>query len=87
MYIIAMFSLLKLRRTEPRLERPFNAPLYPILPLVALVIAMAAFVAMAWYNPIVFVIFITMLALGYAYFRATAHHRDAAPRDDMLGRQ
>ena len=87
MYIIAMFSLLKLRRTEPRLERPFNAPLYPIMPLVALVIAIGAFLAMAWYNTTVFVIFLGILGLGYAYFHATGHHRDAAPRDDMLGRQ
>ena len=31
MYIIAMLSLLKLRRSEPNLDRPFTAPLYPFV--------------------------------------------------------
>lgn len=33
MYIISMAALFKLRRSEPALERPFRAPLYPLLRL------------------------------------------------------
>ena len=36
MYIISMVALFKLRRTEPNLERPFRAPLFPVFPAFAL---------------------------------------------------
>ena len=32
MYIVSMASLFKLRRSEPRLARPFAAPVYPLFP-------------------------------------------------------
>lgn len=84
MYIIAMLSLLKLRKSEPKLERPFKAPLFPFFPILALVIAFFAFFAMAWYNKIVCMIFLAIMALGFVYFLMTRHHRDAAPEDDLL---
>ena len=37
MYIVSMASLFKLRRSEPRLARPFRAPVYPLFPAFALV--------------------------------------------------
>src|SRR5471032_1387207 len=36
MYIISMMSLFKLRRTEPNMDRPYKAPLFPIFPAFAL---------------------------------------------------
>ncbi len=48
LYIVSLISLFALRRREPGLERPFVAPLYPVLPVVALVLALlflAAFLA------------------------------------------
>jgi ethanolamine permease len=32
MYILSMASLFKLGRSEPRLARPFAAPVYPLFP-------------------------------------------------------
>ena len=87
MYIIAMLSLLKLRRSEPNLDRPFTAPLYPLFPCISLTIAVGALLAMAWFNTIVFIIFLGILALGYVYFRLTANQRAAAPVDEMLGQK
>lgn len=84
MYIISMFSLLKLRRTEPNLARPFTAPLYPFFPILALVIAIFALVAMAWYNKEVCAIFLVIMGVGYLYFHLTAAQRAAAPQDDLL---
>jgi ethanolamine permease len=37
LYIISMIALLKLRRKEPQLERPFRVPFYPASPIIALV--------------------------------------------------
>ena len=46
LYIVAMWSLLRLRVTEPDLPRPFRTPFYPVFPLVAMAIAAFSFVAM-----------------------------------------
>ncbi|MDQ6609925.1 MAG: ethanolamine permease, partial [Bacteroidota bacterium] len=42
LYIFSMISLLRLRRGEPQLERPFKVPLYPLLPVVALAISVVS---------------------------------------------
>ena len=41
LYIFGMIALLALRKKEPTLERPFQVPLYPWFPIIALVIAVA----------------------------------------------
>ncbi len=76
MYIISMLALFKLRATEPTLERPFRAPLYPYAPAVALVLAVLALVAMVYYNFLLTLIFVGLFALGFVYFKAT-HQQDA----------
>ena len=50
LYIISMIALLRLRKKEPHLERPFKVPVYPAFPVIALVIALVSFVAMTIYN-------------------------------------
>jgi ethanolamine permease len=84
MYILSMLSLFKLRRTEPVLDRPFRAPGYPLVPGIALVLALVCLVAMAWFNPVIGAIFVGFMALGYAYFLATKQQRASAPADALL---
>ncbi|WP_024303494.1 ethanolamine permease [Pseudogulbenkiania sp. MAI-1] len=84
MYIMSMLSLFKLRSNEPRLERPFRAPFYPLFPAIALAIAVVSLITMAWLNQLVFTGFVLALLTGFGYFLATKHHRDAAPLDEML---
>ncbi len=50
LYIIAMLSLFALRRREPDLPRPYRAPCYPILPLVAFLLAALALLMMLYGN-------------------------------------
>ena len=50
LYIISMITLLKLRRDEPGMDRPFKVPLYPVFPIIALVIATVSLLAMTFYN-------------------------------------
>ncbi len=57
MYVTSMASLFRLRRREPMLDRPYRAPLYPIAPALALGIAGLSLLAMAWFNPVIFVLF------------------------------
>ncbi|KEZ64404.1 ethanolamin permease, partial [Pseudomonas syringae pv. syringae FF5] len=53
MYIMSMLSLFKLRKTEPDLERAFRAPGYPVVPGIALALAVVCLVAMAWFNALI----------------------------------
>jgi len=83
MYILSMLSLFKLRRAEAGLARPFRAPLYPYFPAFALFGALVCMATMIYYNPLIFGIFLALLALGYAWFLATARRR--AESDAAVG--
>lgn len=67
-YIMALISQLVLRQIQPGLERPFRTPLYPYVPLAALLLAIFSLGAMAYFNATLFVIYIALLALGSLYF-------------------
>lgn len=70
MYIISMLSLFKLRRSEPNLERSFRAPGYPVVPGIALVLAVVCLVAMVWFNLLICAIFICLMAVGALFCKA-----------------
>lgn len=71
MYIISMLSLIKLRKSEPNLHRPFKAPLYPVFPVISLVFAIICMVAMIYYNFSIFLVFLGMMAISYGYYALT----------------
>ena len=50
LYIVSMLALMRLRKKEPKLARPYRTPFYPVLPLTALVIAVFALAVMLWEN-------------------------------------
>lgn len=68
MYGISMASLLVLRHKEPRLPRPFLAPLYPWLPGLALVLSVVCMVAISYYNPGISLLFFGGLVLALGLF-------------------
>ncbi|MDU7373121.1 MAG: ethanolamine permease, partial [Klebsiella michiganensis] len=84
MYITSMAALFKLRRSEPKLIRPFRAPLYPWAPAFALAMAVLCLVAMVWYNTLLALIFAAMMLGGYLWFRKTAAARQRAAVDPQL---
>ncbi|MWV18128.1 ethanolamine permease [Pseudomonas sp. L-22-4S-12] len=84
MYIMSMLSLFKLRQSEPNLERSFMAPGYPLVPGIALALALVCLVAMAWFNTTIGLIFLGFMAVGFAYFQLTAQQRADAPSDALL---
>ncbi len=69
LYIISMLSLLRLRKIETDLVRPFRVPMYPYFPIVALVIASFSFVAMAIYNLNLVVIYFLIIGVSYGIFK------------------
>ncbi|MFV3334221.1 ethanolamine permease [Pseudomonas sp. NY15437] len=84
MYIMSMLSLFKLRRSEPDLERSFRAPGFPVVPGIALALAVVCLAAMVWFNLQIAGIFLGFMAAGFLYFQLTAAHRASAPADAML---
>ena len=66
MYIFSMVSLLILRQKEPNLPRPFRVPFYPFSPIIALIIASVALVAMIIYNFNLSLIFFGILIGSFA---------------------
>lgn len=81
MYILSMAALFKLRISEPKLIRPFKAPFYPVFPAIALIGALVSLVTVAWFNQLLFGLFVVIIVLGYGYFYMTSHRRSA----DALG--
>ncbi len=71
LYIISMIALISLRRNEPDLERPFKVPFYPLTPMIALVIASVAFLAISIYNPFLLMVYLGLLLVSYGVFRVS----------------
>jgi ethanolamine permease len=71
LYIFSMASLLKLRQSEPNLERPFKVPLYPAMPILALILCVICFIAMAYYNFNLLIIFFSFLVICFGIFKFT----------------
>ena len=69
LYVISMVSLLRLRKREPDLHRPFKVPLFPFFPYAALTIAMVSLVSMAIYNPNLAGIYCLLVATCYGIFK------------------
>jgi ethanolamine permease len=69
LYIISMLALLRLRKTEPQLERPFKVPMYPLFPLTALAIATFSFVAITVYNTKLALVYFLLLGISYGAFK------------------
>ncbi len=78
MYILSMMSLFQLRKTEPKLDRPFKAIAYPLFPAIALIISAISLVTMIYFNQQLSLIFFGLMVLGFVYFSMTQHHRDAS---------
>ncbi|MCW3124578.1 MAG: eat [Bacteroidetes bacterium] len=69
LYIVSMVSIIKLRRSEPELVRPFRVPFFPATPIIALVIAVVSFIAVVGYNLKLSGIFVGIILAAYFIFR------------------
>jgi ethanolamine permease len=69
LYIISMIALLRLRKIEPELARPFKVPMYPVFPVIALTIALICFIAMTVYNLNLFLIYLLIMGVCLGLFK------------------
>jgi ethanolamine permease len=69
LYILSMITVLRLRRQEPHLIRPFKVPLYPVVPVLALLISSGSLIAMTVFNGRLALIYFLILAGSYGVFK------------------
>ena len=84
MYMMSMISLFILRTKEPRLERPFASPFYPIFPAIALIISSVTLFAMIYYNFRLSLYFFAGLAIVIIVFMLMGKHRVKLIDDYMV---
>jgi len=75
MYMMSMISLFMLRVKEPRLDRPFASPFYPVFPAVALLISAVTLFAMIYFNFTLSLYFFGGLAVIVAAFVMMGKHK------------
>lgn len=69
LYIIAMISIMVLRKEQPGLQRPFRVAFYPAFPIIALVIATVSILAMFIFNPLLGLIYFSILVITFLLYR------------------
>ncbi|GAA3985913.1 ethanolamine permease [Mucilaginibacter dorajii] len=83
MYMMCMISLFILRKREPKLERPFMAPFYPVFPAIALVISVVCLFAIIYFNAQVTAMFFGGLVIIVLIFVLMGKHKEALT-DEMM---
>lgn len=68
LYLFSMLAMVKLRKTEPDLPRPFKVPFYPLFPYTALTIAVVALMAMIIFNFYLFLLFFMIMSFSVLLF-------------------
>ena len=68
LYVLSSAAVIRLRRREPDLARPYRTPFYPVTPIVALVIALVCLGAMVWKHPWLTLVYAAILGVGWVAF-------------------
>lgn len=69
LYIFSCLSIIRLRKIEPDMLRPFRTPFYPWFPLIALAIAVVALVALTYYNLLLAGIYFGVILIAFVLFK------------------
>ncbi|MEO8700725.1 MAG: ethanolamine permease [Kofleriaceae bacterium] len=68
LYVLSSAAVIKLRRSEPNLERPYKTPLYPITPIVALVLSLICIAAMVCSYPYIALVYAALVTACWVLF-------------------
>ena len=85
LYVLAMVTVLRLRRREPGLERPFRVPLYPVFPLVALVLGAVSLIALVSLHIKLSIIYFSLLGVSYIWFNFFVKRISDARQQSIAG--
>lgn len=68
LYIISLITLFQLRKKEPSLPRPFRVPGYPLVPAIALFLAVISLASLIYFNVKIALIYLVLLFTAYLWF-------------------
>ena len=66
-FSVVAISLMVLRRTHPGLERPFKVPLYPVVPILTVVVCVYVLTSL---KPVTWLICVSWLAIVFLFYLA-----------------
>lgn len=69
LYVLAMVALIRLRKKEPELHRPFRVPLYPAFPIIVIVVGGVSLVSMLVYNWHIGLVYVLLLLISFCLFK------------------
>lgn len=69
LYALSMLAMMRLRWKEPELHRPFLTPGFPVFPIIAFILAVVAWISVAWHHPILCLIYCLIIAGCFGIFR------------------
>ncbi|APX71748.1 amino acid permease [Companilactobacillus allii] len=67
-YIMAFFAVIKLRRTKPDLYRPYTVPLYPVIPIIAILGGLFILIVTLFTEPVTTAIGVVVTAIGIPFY-------------------
>jgi ethanolamine permease len=71
-YILVCLSLISLRKKEPELQRPYKVPLYPVVPIIAIIGSLIALVVEATLVATIdWIVLVGLVVLGVLYYFAS----------------
>jgi ethanolamine permease len=68
LYILSSAALLRLRAREPDIPRPYRTPLYPVTPVVAIVLSAICVAAMVWTYPWIAAGYVALIGGAWVLF-------------------
>ncbi len=74
--LITVAGVMRLRRREPDLPRPFRVPWYPLPPLLFILVSVASLLFLAWERPWPVISACLFLGLGWLVVRMLGHKTD-----------
>lgn len=84
LFLMVNVTLIRLRRREPDMARPFRAPLVPWLQIVTIAVQVLLAVELVRLSPIAWAVTAGWLALGLAVYRRHGAAHEAAQAADMV---
>ncbi|MFI3210348.1 MAG: amino acid permease [Peptostreptococcaceae bacterium] len=76
-YIMTFFGVIKLRKTKPDMERPFLVPLYPILPIIAIIGGLYAVISTIFAQTSYALIGLALTAIGLPIYMSTKNKNNS----------
>jgi ethanolamine permease len=68
LYALSSAAVIRLRVREPELPRPYLAPLYPVTPIIALVLSVVCIAAMIWRYPTIALVYSGIVVAAWIAF-------------------